>query len=256
MAVAPLATDQAVSPARQDGAGQPALRFSAAVRYALRGDVRFVSHHDELRMLSRAMARARWPVSHSQGFNPRARLAIPLPRPVAMASECQLALIELAEARSARELFDALSAQMPGGCVLREVLFADGVMMVRPRGAIHEVVLSEEERRMFQGAKGESGVGAEGETGLNVSEGQLDGATDAARAPSAALPLCPSGSLPLRLSGDRLLLETPASLGGARLTQALLEIGLRGDALLHRVRRIEVIWDQPPVGRESWPAAI
>ena len=40
-----------------------------------RGDLRFISHLDWLRMIYRAVSRAKLPVAYSQGFNPRPRIA-------------------------------------------------------------------------------------------------------------------------------------------------------------------------------------
>ncbi|TWT41893.1 hypothetical protein RAS1_30170 [Phycisphaerae bacterium RAS1] len=70
-------------------------RPSVAVTFGMLGDLRYISHHDELRMLARALVRARWPVAFSQGFNPRPRIVLPLPRPVGVSSSCELAIVEL-----------------------------------------------------------------------------------------------------------------------------------------------------------------
>ncbi|MBN2448399.1 MAG: DUF2344 domain-containing protein, partial [Phycisphaerae bacterium] len=87
-----------------------------AVEYALTGDLRFLSHHDEMRMLARAAIRARWPIAYSGGFNPIPRLSIALPRPVGLASQCQLAMIQLTHPRPADELRSTLNQSLPRGC--------------------------------------------------------------------------------------------------------------------------------------------
>ncbi len=63
-------------------------RLRAALEFALAGDLRFLAHHDELRLLTRALVRAGWPLAYSQGFNPRPRLVLPLPRGNWRSSSC------------------------------------------------------------------------------------------------------------------------------------------------------------------------
>ncbi|MBU0616609.1 MAG: DUF2344 domain-containing protein, partial [Planctomycetes bacterium] len=40
-------------------------RHAVACCFALGGDLRLLSHHDELRMLARALRRAGWPLAYS-----------------------------------------------------------------------------------------------------------------------------------------------------------------------------------------------
>ena len=93
--------------------------FRVAFQYALGGDLHYLSHRDELRMLRRALVRAAWPLRFSRGYNPMPWLSVPLPRRVGLASDCQLALTDLNEPRSAPELRDALAAVLPHECRLR-----------------------------------------------------------------------------------------------------------------------------------------
>lgn len=51
----------------------PAMK--ARIRIEKRGPLRFISHLDWLRMLHRALRRARWPVAMSQGFHPNPKVA-------------------------------------------------------------------------------------------------------------------------------------------------------------------------------------
>lgn len=107
---------------QEAGAMHAAGRFRAAIEYALRGDLRFLSHHDEQRMLTRALRRADWPLAYSQGFNPHPRLTIPLPRPVGTASSCQLALVELDREARPAELLASLARVLPPGVELRRIV--------------------------------------------------------------------------------------------------------------------------------------
>jgi len=62
--------------------------------FRVEGDLRFISHHDMLRLFRRALARANVPVRFSEGFNPHPRISLPLPRPVGMASDAESLTIE------------------------------------------------------------------------------------------------------------------------------------------------------------------
>lgn len=101
-----------------------------AVTFGMLGDLRYLSHHDELRMLARALVRARWPVAFSQGFNPRPRIVMPLARPVGVSSDCELAIVALGPAPERvgdtplsllPELTDRLRGALPAGCPLAAV---------------------------------------------------------------------------------------------------------------------------------------
>lgn len=90
-------------------------KWTIAVQFTIEGDLRFISHHDTIRMWARAVARAGLPVSHSQGFNPKPYISLPLPRPLAVASDCELALIGVRESLLAEEVRGRLSRVMPTG---------------------------------------------------------------------------------------------------------------------------------------------
>lgn len=107
-------------PGRPSDPSRPAA-FAVAVHFALRGDLRYLAHHDEMRMLTRALVRAGWPLCYSGGFNPKPRIHFPLPRNLGVASEAELALVDLRAARSADELTAALAPALPAGCVLRRI---------------------------------------------------------------------------------------------------------------------------------------
>lgn len=62
--------------------------------FSLGGDLRFISHHDTLRLFRRALARADVPVRFSEGFNPHPKVMIPLPRPVGIASRDEALVLE------------------------------------------------------------------------------------------------------------------------------------------------------------------
>ena len=130
-------------------AGQPTsptVTQRYAIRYRVTGDQRFLSHQDELRVLGRAVIRARWPLAFSQGFNPQPKLSIAMPRPLGVASECQLALIGAKpENNDWQASADTLSAALPTGFTLSELRgpLAKGTPL--PNRADYEVSLAGED---------------------------------------------------------------------------------------------------------------
>ena len=96
------------------------MRNRLAIKYAVQGDLRFISHQDTLRLFIRALARARVPVRHSEGFNPRPRVSIVLPRPLGVASICELLVLELTVDESPVEVLSRLAKSMPDGIELLE----------------------------------------------------------------------------------------------------------------------------------------
>jgi len=65
------------------------------IKFRVRGALRFVSHAEMLKVFQRACVRAGIKIQHSQGFNPRPRLSLPLPRPVGIESDDDLLCVWL-----------------------------------------------------------------------------------------------------------------------------------------------------------------
>lgn len=97
-----------------------AARERWVIQYAIDGDLRYISHHDMLRLFQRALARAGLPVRYSEGFNPHPRISVPLPRPVGIASDCEYIIVEFAQMME-DDWRHQLAAQMPGGLRLGSV---------------------------------------------------------------------------------------------------------------------------------------
>jgi len=87
--------------------------------YSIDGDLRFISHHDTLRLFQRAISRAEIPVRYSQGFNPQPKMSIPLPRPVGIASDAESIVIETAQPVDPDDALQRLNNHTPENLVLR-----------------------------------------------------------------------------------------------------------------------------------------
>jgi len=215
--------------------GAPPARFRVALEYALEGDLRFLAHRDELRMLMRALVRARWPIAYSQGFNPLPRLSLPLPRNLGTAAERQLALVDLRAARTPDELAASLARTLPAGCVLQRV--------ISPAPRVTPHALRPEEAAVL----GERGAALTARSTLPIERECGPGK------PRRAIDIRPYIDR-LELEGCRLRLELRfVQQRTARPSEILTELGL-AESCGQRLRRRAVQWDIELPGPSVGPA--
>ena len=115
-----IAPDSLDGPSPESSGANNAVAQRWMIEFRIHGDLRFLSHHDTLRLFRRALARADLPVRYSQGFNPHPRLSIPLPRPVGVSSDSEAVVFELTKAIDENVLLDRLGSQMPDGLTLNK----------------------------------------------------------------------------------------------------------------------------------------
>ena len=120
------------------------------VRFRIRGNLRFLSHAETLKVFQRACVRAGIDIRYSEGFNPHPRLSLPLPRPVGVESDDELlALIvscppDRTPAQLAEWTSSALAAELPEGCELLSVTAAGGAAMPHPSSATYVLAVGPE----------------------------------------------------------------------------------------------------------------
>jgi radical SAM-linked protein len=85
------------------------------LRFAKRGDLRLVSHHDLLRCLERMLRRARVPMAVTGGFNPRPRITFALALGLGIEAWNEVVDLELSEAWEPSDLLIRLRAAAPLG---------------------------------------------------------------------------------------------------------------------------------------------
>jgi len=85
------------------------------LRFAKRGDLRLISHHDLLRCLERTLRRARIPMAISQGFNPRPKIVFVLALALGIEGRREVVELDLAEPIEPAEVLQRLSAASPSG---------------------------------------------------------------------------------------------------------------------------------------------
>lgn len=84
-------------------------------RLAKGENVKWVSHLETMRMLERALRRAEIPITYSQGFNPRPRLAMGPALPAGMTSEAELVAFFLEKRLDPEDFKQRLNQQLPPG---------------------------------------------------------------------------------------------------------------------------------------------
>ena len=118
--------------------------YSYEVRFGRRKPIQFISHLDLMRVWERMFRRARLPVAHSHGFNPRPLLTFAAPLPVGVLSRNDLLEVVLQEPVPAEELLPALRAQAVPGLTVEGVTIVAGrrkSLPARMREALYEIEL-------------------------------------------------------------------------------------------------------------------
>ncbi|MBU0639714.1 MAG: TIGR03936 family radical SAM-associated protein [Planctomycetes bacterium] len=227
-------------------AGAAGERFRAAIVYTIAGDLRFLAHHDELRMLARAMVRADWPLRYSQGFNPQPRLVLPLPRSVGTACDHQGALVDLAAPRSPADLCSSLTATLPRQCALQRVIAPVPSATPHAQSVTYELPLA---------ATDAAHMGPRIRRLLALSELNIERSYGPDK-PSRAIDIRPFVDT-IVLDGQVLRLRLRyCDQRTARPSELITELGLAAEEHNHRVRRAEVTWDIELTGPTARPAAL
>jgi radical SAM-linked protein len=110
------------------------------VRFSVSSLSRFLSHHEMLRVFERTLRRMALPMKYSEGFNPRARISLPLPRSVGMFADDELLCFEVETGGSFdfAEFEKELQKQLPCGIDVKGVSLQS--RNTRPRAVAMELV--------------------------------------------------------------------------------------------------------------------
>ncbi len=139
------------------------MRYTIAAKFRIAGTLRYLSHQETARLFQRALVRSGIRLSYSEGFNPRPRISLPLPRSVGLEGDAELlcAVIETSadppaacppgrgEARDEAEEYrfigiDAeqikrkLERQLPPDCCLVSLDLIKGKAKFHPVTAVYE----------------------------------------------------------------------------------------------------------------------
>jgi radical SAM-linked protein len=118
----------------------PPFRQKLRLRFAKRGDLRFISHHDVMRLWERACRRAGLPLKMSEGFNPRPRLSFPLSLAVGVEGREEVVEVQLSEWLAPAEVERRLKGALPAGMTLGPL----GAVDPQRKGAVAAVTCTVE----------------------------------------------------------------------------------------------------------------
>lgn len=118
------------------------------VKFKVRGNLRYLSHAEMLKLFQRACVRGGMEAQYSGGFNPRVKLRLPLPRSVGVESEDELLCLRVRSGRwtvggAGGARFDgegfraALRGQLPHGCEVVSASLSEARASFEALGAMY-----------------------------------------------------------------------------------------------------------------------
>jgi radical SAM-linked protein len=124
------------------------------VKFDIRGNLRFLSHAEVLKVFQRACIRAGIKMQYSQGFNPRPRLSLPLPRSVGSKTDDDLLCVRIDQSTGAQahksigalctSMKTKLSEQLPENFELVSVEVTKAKSAPQPRAATYVLAVRQE----------------------------------------------------------------------------------------------------------------
>ena len=89
--------------------------FSYRIRFSKTGRMRFLSHHDLMRLFERALRRTGLPLRMTEGYNPHPLISFPTALALGIESMDEVVEFELSRWTSPRQIETLLAAQLPEG---------------------------------------------------------------------------------------------------------------------------------------------
>ena len=91
------------------------------IQFTKYGDMKYVSHLDMIRLLTRMFHRAELPVAYSNGFNPHPKMSVLLPLSVGFESSCEYLDAEFEKSVSMLECLKKLKTAAPLGMEIPQI---------------------------------------------------------------------------------------------------------------------------------------
>lgn len=119
------------------------MRRTLVIKFRIHGNLSYLSHRETVSMFERVLSRAGIDLCFTEGFNPRPRLSLPLPRSVGVCSEAELLYVLVGEDVSGAEsnLREKIVERLPFGCELIEIKLEEGRWTYRADWAEYEFKL-------------------------------------------------------------------------------------------------------------------
>lgn len=222
------------------------------IKFKVGGALRFLSHAETLSLFQRACVRAGINIRYSQGFNPRPRLSLPLPRSVGVESDDELLCLKVNKDISTQRhngtgdandlcsddfctsVASKLSAQLPDGCELVSVNIAPAGASFQPCSATYVLILHKEYLNEELRARIGRLLASE-----NLNVRRRTGARNSKPKNVDVRPFLTS----LELNSRGIIVECRISPAGSiRIDEILNLLGLDESKLAAPIRRINVKW--------------
>lgn len=114
------------------------------VKFSVDGNLKYLSHHQSMSMFRRALVRSGVELCYSNGFNPRPKLSLPLPRAVGVNSDEELMCVSIicGENESESDIGKRLLRHLPDGIDADSVELTDGGVKLQPVSVVYEFCLA------------------------------------------------------------------------------------------------------------------
>jgi radical SAM-linked protein len=97
------------------------LYYKVSFVFAKKGALKYISHLDLMRLLTRAMRRARFPLKMTEGFSPHPKLSLKRALKLGLESENEEGSILLRSRISSDEFRNCLQRELPEGIEIKNV---------------------------------------------------------------------------------------------------------------------------------------
>lgn len=199
------------------------------IEFSKHGDLRFISHHDVMRLFQRALRRAGIELRMTQGFNPHPKMVFALPLGVGIESDCEILFLDTSRWYKAPELHERLEAELPGGIRLLKVELASPQAGAIPKEVAYVATMPESKE------EADNGIERKIEAFLRSQSVEIDRVREDRTVRIDLRPYV--NALEATSEGIRLRIKVTPK-GTARPEEVLRALGL--DPLALRIRRTEL----------------
>ncbi|RMF97201.1 MAG: DUF2344 domain-containing protein [Planctomycetota bacterium] len=130
---------------------EPMVRQRVRIRFSKQGNLRFLGHHDFVRLVERLFRRAGVRAALSQGYHPKPRLAFPAALAVGIEGRDEVMEVELADSMPVDELLDRLNSQAEEGLVFHSAEWMPaGSRKARAGGMVYRIAVPPQRKASVQ----------------------------------------------------------------------------------------------------------
>jgi radical SAM-linked protein len=211
------------------------------IKFRVRGGLRFLSHAETVKIFQRACVRAGIEVQYSEGYNPRLKLSLPLPRSVGVESDDELLCIKVAKrtgdiSELCGLIKSSLGKELPAGIELAGVEAAKGKISFTAASARYILTVREEYAGEELKAKIEKLLASES---FIIERHYEPGSSKFKRVDAKEF------IKSVTIQGGSVSVECKISSAGAiRIEEILKVLALEAWQLAEPVRRTNVVWQE------------